>query len=460
MEELLINEKNKEQFYESIIKSLNCDISEVRTKVNFELLGTYIKTIFSKNTNKKDLLNPLVIKASKFKNIYEDYIESVNKISYSEYFIKIKVLLKEENSIKEIEKYLLNNLKYLDLTNEIEDEMSKIYSTHLLKEGLNSFNKQIWFINYVIKKEAIKYNIYPDIKVINIPYINKCKLIKSNSFIKYKDIKKAKNLVDLYTYNANKYAKNSNSLKILLDNCFICLQEIIFNNLNISKYYSKEIYSLLKETIAYNNDKSFLMSNPLLETAGLSSIEVTKESILEFNNYIDELIANNNSLLNEYPLLKLEYNDNGYKKTLRELLNVKIDKITDYKNQINEYESILKETDNEIVQNKINSDLNELNKNLDNIESFHDKIIYNSLSLLSILDLTKLLPRMSEEETNSLKDAAITEKNIIIKKLEANRRKIFKPATFLKNEELLTKEYKKAASYESKINDYQKSLED
>lgn len=459
MEELLINEKNKDQFYESIIKSLNCDIAEVKTKVNFELLGTYIKTVFSKDPKRKDLLNPLVIKISKFKNIYDEYIESITKTTYSEYFIKIKLFLKEENNIKEIKSYLLDNLNHLDLTNEIEDEMSKIYSNHLLNKGLNTYKDEIWFINYVIKKEAINYNINPDIKVINLPYIKNSKLSKNKPYKKYKDIKKINNLIDLYSYKANKIAKNKDSLKLLLDNCFLYLQDIIFTNLNITKFYSKEIYSLLKETIAYNNDKSFLISNPLLEIAGLSKIEITKESIQEFNNYIDELVASNNELLNTYPLLKLEYNDNGYKKTLRELLNVKIEKLTNYNNQINEYSNILKETENEIVKNKISSDLNELNKNLSSIEAFHNYIIFNSLSLLSILDLTKLLPRMTEEETECLKDAAIAEKNIIIKKLEANRRKIFKPTTFLKNEEILTKEYKKAAGYESKINDYQKNQE-
>ena len=63
---------------------------------------------------------------------------------------------------------------------------------------------------------------------------------------------------------------------------------------------------------------------------------------------------------------------------------------------------------------------------------------------------------MNNKQITTLKEAVIYEKNNIIKKIENNRMKIFKTSTFLKKEEILTKEYSKVASYESKINDYQK----
>lgn len=152
----------------------------------------------------------------------------------------------------------------------------------------------------------------------------------------------------------------------------------------------------------------------------------------------------------------MEYNEDGYKKNLRELLDIKITKIEYFNNQIREYNKILSETENEIVIDNIKTKLEELEKGIKDINIFHDTIIYKSLNIFSILDLTKLLSKMNNKQITALKEAVIYEKNNIIKKIENNRMKIFKTSTFLKKEEILTKEYSKVASYESKINDYQK----
>ena len=152
----------------------------------------------------------------------------------------------------------------------------------------------------------------------------------------------------------------------------------------------------------------------------------------------------------------MEYNEDGYKKNLRELLDIKITKIEYFNNQIREYNKILSETENEIVIDNVKTKLEELEKGINDINIFHDTIIYKSLNIFSILDLTKLLSKMNNKQITALKEAVIYEKNNIIKKIENNRMKIFKTSTFLKKEEILTKEYSKVASYESKINDYQK----
>ena len=152
----------------------------------------------------------------------------------------------------------------------------------------------------------------------------------------------------------------------------------------------------------------------------------------------------------------MEYNEDGYKKNLRELLDIKITKIEYFNNQIREYNKILSETENEIVIDNVKTKLEELEKGTKDINIFHDTIIYKSLNIFSILDLTKLLSKMNNKQITALKEAVIYEKNNIIKKIENNRMKIFKTSTFLKKEEILTKEYSKVASYESKINDYQK----
>ena len=449
--ELLINDKNKTQFKESLLSSLNCDISEIDNKVNKELLDRYLNDITKKESINN--LDPLIIKISKFKSLYDKYLEKILNTSYNEYFIKTKVYLNDNKNLDNIIKYSLEYIDYLDLNNEIEYEISKIFSRYILKHKLNKYIYQKWYIKYIIKKELIKYNISPDIKVTS-PINYKLKLNKISTYNKIDSMNN--NIIDLRSFNALKLGNYNKALVFILNNSFKYLQGLIFDNIDINNKYNKDLYIFMKETIIYQNIDNNLIINPLYEN--IKKLNIINEDYpkIDIDLKIDELVLKDNTLLTKYPLLKCEYSDNGIKKTLRELINSYISKKEDILLKEKEYNKILKESDNDIVINKISSDLKELLINKDNITTFHNELIYSSLELLSILDLTKLLPKLNIKEIEVLKKSAISNKNIVIKKLEVNRKKIFKPDTFFKNEEILTKEYSKAARYESKINDYLK----
>ena len=258
--------------------------------------------------------------------------------------------------------------------------------------------------------------------------------------------------------------KNFNEFLIkLLNDLFYQLQKVIEVVKENNIIYNIDLYNLTKETIIYKEKKdkyALLSNNPLINNFGFKKLLLNEKekqiSSYDIEEYFDSILLNNPIIIKKYPLLNMEYNEDGYKKNLRELLDIKITKIEYFYNQIREYNKILSETENEIVIDNVKTKLEELEKGIKDINIFHDTIIYKSLNIFSILDLTKLLSKMNNKQITALKEAVIYEKNNIIKKIENNRMKIFKTSTFLKKEEILTKEYSKVASYESKINDYQK----
>jgi hypothetical protein len=152
----------------------------------------------------------------------------------------------------------------------------------------------------------------------------------------------------------------------------------------------------------------------------------------------------------------MEYNSVGRRKSIKELIDKKLEQRDFFTSQINNFKEILNETENDIIKDNIAIKLNEIEKGLPGIIRCHNSMIYKALRVLSIPDFSKFLEKVDQKYIAEIKEVINQEKNDIIKKLENNRSKIFKPTTFLKNEEFLTKEYSRVARYESKINDYEK----
>lgn len=466
MTEYLINDKNKEQFKTSLLQALNSDSEELKNKLNLELLETYVNNVYLKE-NSSNLLDSFIVKLSKHKELFNKYISNIINLSYNNYLDKVTMLLKDKKNKSIIQEYVINNLDIIDFENEIELEIASIHAKNILKDKLNKQENLIWFISYLLKKESFEHKINPVIKFIYINKSNFC-LSYNSKYKIYSELELANKYNNTITINLSIYnLLRKKDFKVflikLLNELFYKLQRIIETSKENNVIYNLETYNLVKETIIYseNNDKlALLRSNPLLDNFGLKELlldnEMTQDKNYDLEEYFDAVLMNNPIILEKYPILKLEYNDTGYKKTLRELLDIKIQKLEYFNNQIHEYNKILTETDNEIIINNITSKLDELNNGLKDINTFHNTIIYKSLSILGILDLNKLLSRMSDKEVVSLKEAVLEEKENIIIKIENNRRKIFKTSTFLKQEELLTKEYSKVARYESKISDFQK----
>ena len=464
MQEHLITKKNQVEFKNSLVKVLNTNVELVDSKLNIELLESYIKFIYQ--NNEIDYLDPFVIKLSKHKELFSKYLSKNINITYNEYLDTISKIILDKKNYDIIKKYAINNLELFDFENEIEVEIAKIYASHILKNEIKYTSELKWLATYLILKEANHHNIIPSVKFVKTN-LDKYIIIKKK-YTKYLELELAQKYnntiyINLTMYNILK-KKNFNEFLIkLLNDLFYQLQKIIEVVKENNIIYNIDLYNLTKETIIYKEKKdkyALLSNNPLINNFGFKKLLLNEKekqiSSYDIEEYFDSILLNNPIIIKKYPLLNMEYNEDGYKKNLRELLDIKITKIEYFNNQIREYNKILSETENEIVIDNIKTKLEELEKGIKDINIFHDTIIYKSLNIFSILDLTKLLSKMNNKQITALKEAVIYEKNNIIKKIENNRMKIFKTSTFLKKEEILTKEYSKVASYESKINDYQK----
>lgn len=464
MQEHLITKKNQVEFKNSLVKVLNTNVELVDSKLNIELLESYIKFIYQ--NNEIDYLDPFVIKLSKHKELFSKYLSKNINITYNEYLDTISKIILDKKNYDIIKKYAINNLELFDFENEIEVEIAKIYASHILKNEIKYTSELKWLATYLILKESNHHNIIPSVKFVKTN-LGKYIIVKKK-YTKYLELELAQKYnntiyINLTMYNILK-KKNFNEFLIkLLNDLFYQLQKIIEVVKENNIIYNIDLYNLTKETIIYKEKKdkyALLSNNPLINNFGFKKLLLNEKekqiSSYDIEEYFDSILLNNPIIIKKYPLLNMEYNEDGYKKNLRELLDIKITKIEYFNNQIREYNKILSETENEIVIDNIKTKLEELEKGIKDINIFHDTIIYKSLNIFSILDLTKLLSKMNNKQITALKEAVIYEKNNIIKKIENNRMKIFKTSTFLKKEEILTKEYSKVASYESKINDYQK----
>lgn len=464
MQEHLITKKNQVEFKNSLVKVLNTNVELVDSKLNIELLESYIKFIYQ--NNEIDYLDPFVIKLSKHKELFSKYLSKNINITYNEYLDTISKIILDKKNYDIIKKYAINNLELFDFENEIEVEIAKIYASHILKNEIKYTSELKWLATYLILKEANHHNIIPSVKFIKTN-LDKYIIIKKK-YTKYLELELAQKYnntiyINLTMYNILKKKNFKEFLIKLLNDLFYQLQKVIEVVKENNIIYNIDLYNLTKETIIYKEKKdkyALLSNNPLINNFGFKKLLLNEKekqiSSYDIEEYFDSILLNNPIIIKKYPLLNMEYNEDGYKKNLRELLDIKITKIEYFNNQIREYNKILSETENEIVIDNIKTKLEELEKGIKDINIFHDTIIYKSLNIFSILDLTKLLSKMNNKQITALKEAVIYEKNNIIKKIENNRMKIFKTSTFLKKEEILTKEYSKVASYESKINDYQK----
>lgn len=464
MQEHLITKKNQVEFKNSLVKVLNTNVELVDSKLNIELLESYIKFIYQ--NNEIDYLDPFVIKLSKHKELFSKYLSKNINITYNEYLDTISKIILDKKNYDIIKKYAINNLELFDFENEIEVEIAKIYASHILKNEIKYTSELKWLTTYLILKEANHHNIIPSVKFVKTN-LDKYIIIKKK-YTKYLELELAQKYnntiyINLTMYNILKKKNFKEFLIKLLNDLFYQLQKVIEVVKENNIIYNIDLYNLTKETIIYKEKKdkyALLSNNPLINNFGFKKLLLNEKekqiSSYDIEEYFDSILLNNPIIIKKYPLLNMEYNEDGYKKNLRELLDIKITKIEYFNNQIREYNKILSETENEIVIDNIKTKLEELEKGIKDINIFHDTIIYKSLNIFSILDLTKLLSKMNNKQITALKEAVIYEKNNIIKKIENNRMKIFKTSTFLKKEEILTKEYSKVASYESKINDYQK----
>ena len=97
MQEHLITKKNQVEFKNSLVKVLNTNVELVDSKLNIELLESYIKFIYQ--NNEIDYLDPFVIKLSKHKELFSKYLSKNINITYNEYLDTISKIILETSYI-------------------------------------------------------------------------------------------------------------------------------------------------------------------------------------------------------------------------------------------------------------------------------------------------------------------------------------------------------------------------
>lgn len=499
MEDVETFKNNIDSYKDSIINTLNLDVSILENRINEELFDTYINNILKPELKKLDIIdvlfNPIIIKLSKVKSVYDKYAKEITNLTHQEYIEKIKktISLKKNNII--IEKYAKEN-EDIDYNNEIENYILTLYASKILKDELKTLEDQMWFINYIINVNAKKQNMAFKVLGITCSTLSNKTLVKIN---KFKKIKKIFNYYESDTIYINlvifkhltKIRSFSEALLYLINSCLTELQKHLQRSKEYSMTYDENIYRFIKENIIYNEDTLYYdinknyfdhqidlktetnkMLNELANNPLFSDFDFISEINIENNNmikntknynmvdtYIDSILIKKPKLLKEYPLLQMEYNPNGSRKSLKELMEIKNDKVNFYNEQITTFKELLKEAPNEAYINEITNKLNIIETGLVGIIRCHNKMIYKALKLINVKDLETVCEELDKNELNTLEEAIEQEKNDFIKKLENNRKKIFKPSTFLANEQFLTKEYSQSARYESKLRDIRKEKE-
>ena len=496
MDDIKVFLKNAESYKESIINTLNLDAEVLENRINEELFNTYIDVVLKKELEDKEelviLFNPIIIKLAKVQKIYNKYAKDITKLSHLEYIEKIKKNLNDKKNNEIILNFITNN-SYIDYDNEIENYILTLYANKILKNNLDSIEEQKWFINYIINFNAKKQGLSFNVVGLIFPKIKKYTLIKNNIPIKITNIlnyyDKNSIYINLGIFNLLKRKNNFNrALLYLINSCLLELQKQIQRSKEFAMNYDDNIYRFIKESIIYSFDSEFynenkkyfdmqinlkdetnkmlkeLVNNPLFKDFDfMNDINIDNDDMLKntrnynlIDNFIDSILIKKPEILETYPLLKMEYNSNGTRKSLKELLKIKSDKISSFKEQIKTFNEILKEAPNESYKRDITNKLNILENSLPGIIRCHNKMIYKVLRVIRISQLENLCLTLTKEQLDTLEEVVIQEKNDFIKKLEDNRKKIFKPSTFLENEQFLTDEYSLSARYESKLRDIRK----
>ena len=382
--------KNSKDIFETFEFQMNkklYKLNEIKNKINFDNDLSAIK-----NSVKKINRNIDEIKKNKL-DIHTIYmLKSViniikNKI-YNDFFIKIKLYLKDNNSLNT--KIIENNTRISDYKNSvqnnlqksknIEDELNKAKVNCLSKEKLESINN--------FNKDG-SYNLKQSQTLIKYKLDN----LFENIDISKKSLGNFATKIDL-----NKYIMDFNNA---LNVCKIDFSKKIDNVEKIKNYYSNLIISNIdsrKDRINKIENGTNLINSELAENLDLSKkcyesnntfnqqIEIMEKDLLNYNKILEKLAIINNQI-------------NCQQKNIIEFFN-KLKDMNNYRknmilNNLNYQNDLRKSINNYIYENK--KQINEINRqNLINkkesksliifLENFEKNIINNKIFLSSKID--------------------------------------------------------------------------
>ena len=382
--------KNSKDIFETfefqMNKKLN-KLNEIKNKINFDNDLSAIK-----NSVKKINRNIDEIKKNKL-DIHTIYmLKSViniikNKI-YNDFFIKIKLYLKDNNSLNT--KIIENNTRISDFKNSvqnnlqksknIEDELNKAKMNCLSKEKLESINNFNKDGSYNLKQSQtlIKYkldNLFENIDISKKSLGNFATKIDLNKYIM-----DFENALNVYKIDFSKKIDNAEKIKNYYSN-------LIISNINSRKDRINKIENgtnLINSELAENLDlsKKCYESNNTFN----QQIEIMEKDLLNYNKILEKLAIINNQI-------------NCQQKNIIEFFN-KLKDMNNYRknmilNNLNYQNDLRKSINNYIYENK--KQINEINRqNLINkkesksliifLENFEKNIINNKIFLSSKID--------------------------------------------------------------------------
>ena len=362
-------------------------LNEIKNKINFDNDLSAIKNSVKKINKNIDEIkkNKLDIQA-----IYmlKSAINIIKNKIYNDFFIKIKLYLKDNNSLNT--KIIENNTRISDYKNSvqnnlqksknIEDELNKAKMNCLSKEKLESINN--------FNKDG-SYNLKQSQTLIKYKLDN----LFENIDISKKSLGNFATKIDL-----NKYIMDFNNA---LNVCKIDFSKKIDNVEKIKNYYSNLIISNIdsrKDRINKIENGTNLINSELAENLDLSKkcyesnntfnqqIEIMEKDLLNYNKILEKLAIINNQI-------------NCQQKNIIEFFN-KLKDMNNYRknmilNNLNYQNDLRKSINNYIYENK--KQINEINRqNLINkkesksliifLENFEKNIINNKIFLSSKID--------------------------------------------------------------------------
>ena len=382
--------KNSKDIFETfefqMNKKLN-KLNEIKNKINFDNDLSAIKNSVKKINRNIDEIkkNKLDIQA-----IYmlKSAINIIKNKIYNDFFIKIKLYLKDNNSLNT--KIIENNTRISDYKNSvqnnlqksknIEDELNKAKMNCLSKEKLESINNFNKDGSYNLKQSQtlIKYkldNLFENIDISKKSLGNFATKIDLNKYImdfenalnvsKIDFSKKIDNVEKIKNYYSNLIISNIDSRKDRINK--------IENGTNLINSELAENLDLSKKCYESNNTFN-------------QQIEIMEKDLLNYNKILEKLAIINNQI-------------NCQQKNIIEFFN-KLKDMNNYRknmilNNLNYQNDLRKSINNYIYENK--KQINEINRqNLINkkesksliifLENFEKNIINNKIFLSSKID--------------------------------------------------------------------------
>lgn len=457
---------------------------------NFKRINHFIEVenfageiLFS--TNKEKFLNPILVKLATNKELYYEYAEPLTYMSYEKYMNGIALLSDEE-----IFNYLKDNIKYTTHNNTIESMwMDKFIATHINKKicppifsGILNSRKNDElrvFCDCLLKKKASDYSIKVTSNPITLmEYLNKTKatrnikltLKRTNEYLKCTGNCSSNNVINL----------NLTTLKMMRllsfkRNVDFALLEVIYHELAHAKieeqasmqypFFDRNMYMQQKYKIFLYNDHDYYMKNHdhfeneiLADVNGYTDlvndlceyehkdyyqlkknkedklirykVSRTSKKYYEIEDKFDKLLIANPDFIKLNKWLKYEYNSDGTRKEISELINER-----------NNYRVLLdKHIESEKrISNKKNKTLAYLNsyKLIEETDNLFYEMIYRKIKGYSLEEFDEYLLNCSSEVLNEISAAINYNQEIILEQYEMLEENSLSPSDFSDNKNFL-----------------------